>query len=238
MYRKDVNDLSPLRVFERSIHGGLGRGNVGLVLSRAGVGKTAFLVDVALDDLMRDRKVLHVDLEHSAERLREYYDEIFRDLAESMKLEEKSRIRLQIERNRMIHSFLHGTFDMAKVEAALDYMREHVHFDPYCVILDGIPDWANTPGEQIERQLRDIKGMAVRRNVELWLSAQSHRDEERDERGVPVRLVPYLEYVSVAIQLVAQADHVKLQLVKDHDSPHLAELHMELDPKTLLLKWQ
>jgi hypothetical protein len=38
MYRKDVNERSPMRVFEKSIHGGLGRGNVGVVAARAGVG--------------------------------------------------------------------------------------------------------------------------------------------------------------------------------------------------------
>ena len=36
MYRKEVNERSPMRVFESSMHGGLGRGNVGVVVSRAG----------------------------------------------------------------------------------------------------------------------------------------------------------------------------------------------------------
>ncbi len=31
MYRKEVNERSPMRVFEKSMHGGLGRGNVGIV---------------------------------------------------------------------------------------------------------------------------------------------------------------------------------------------------------------
>ena len=64
MHRKELNERSPLRVLEKSIHGGLGRGNVGVIVARKGVGKTAFLVGVALDDLMRDRKVLHVSLNY------------------------------------------------------------------------------------------------------------------------------------------------------------------------------
>ncbi len=52
MYRKEVNERSPMRVFESSIHGGLGRGNVGVVVARPGVGKSALLVQLALDDLM------------------------------------------------------------------------------------------------------------------------------------------------------------------------------------------
>ena len=62
MYRKELNERSPLRLFEHSIHGGLGRGNVGVVVARHGIGKTAFLVGIALDDAMRGRKVLHARL--------------------------------------------------------------------------------------------------------------------------------------------------------------------------------
>ena len=60
MDRKQINDQSPLRILEQSSHGGLGRGNLGVVMARAGVGKTAFLVHIALDTLLRDRKVFHV----------------------------------------------------------------------------------------------------------------------------------------------------------------------------------
>jgi KaiC/GvpD/RAD55 family RecA-like ATPase len=238
MYRKEVHEKSPLRVFERSIHGGLGRGNVGLVISRAGEGKTAFLVDLALDDLMRDRKVVHVATGHSADHLREYYDEIFADLAETMQVEEKDRFRAQIQHNRMIHSFLHGSFDLSKVDSTIGYMKEHFAFEPYCVILDGAPDWEHGSPEDLEFELKAIKTMAARRNVELWLSASAHREEPRDEKGIPLRLKPFFDLVSVAIQLVPAADHIKLQLIKDHDSPAVAELHLELDPRTLLLRWE
>ena len=65
MYRKEVNAQSPLRILERSIHGGLGKGNLGVVMARAGVGKTAFLVQIGLDDLMQEKDVLHVALGQS-----------------------------------------------------------------------------------------------------------------------------------------------------------------------------
>ena len=87
MYRKELNDRSPLRIFENSIHGGLGRGNIGVVVARHGIGKTAFLVGVALDDVMRGKKVLHVALNKTVDHVREFYDELFLDLAHSAGLE-------------------------------------------------------------------------------------------------------------------------------------------------------
>src|SRR5574339_987740 len=106
MYRKEVNERSPMRVFEKSMHGGLGRGNIGVVVARPGVGKTALLVQIALDDLLRDRKVLHISHEHAVDHVRAYYDEIFHDLSTYRKLDQPAAIRLEIERHRLIFSHL------------------------------------------------------------------------------------------------------------------------------------
>src|SRR5689334_16309565 len=99
MYRKDVNERSPLRVFEKSIHGGLGRGNVGVIAAAPGIGKKVLLVQIALDDLLRDRKVLHISHAHPVDRERSYYDELFRDLVETTQLEDPEVVRTTIERN-------------------------------------------------------------------------------------------------------------------------------------------
>src|SRR2546428_7985154 len=123
MYAKQVNDRSPLRIFERSIHGGLGAGNLGVVASRAGVGKTSFLVGIALDDLMRGRKVFHVALEQSVDHVREYYDEIFSDLAQTTHLEDTLRVRIDVERCRHIHTFIGHSFSMVKFKSAVGFLR-------------------------------------------------------------------------------------------------------------------
>ena len=62
LYKKFLNARSPLRLLEKGLHGGLGAGNLGVVLAGHGVGKTAFLVGVALDELLRAGRVLHVCL--------------------------------------------------------------------------------------------------------------------------------------------------------------------------------
>src|SRR3954447_9807303 len=104
MYRNDLNARSPMRVFERSIHGGLGRGNVGVVAAPAGVGKTALLVQIALDDLLRGRKVLHISHEHAVDHVRAYYDEIFHDLSVVSNLADPEAVKLGVERHRLISS--------------------------------------------------------------------------------------------------------------------------------------
>lgn len=235
MYRKEVNKRSPMRVFERSIHGGLGAGNIGVVMARHGVGKTAFLVGLALDDLMRDRKVLHINTEDPAERVREFYDEVFHELAESSGLKDRLHTQLQVERNRMIHTYVGSTFSMDRVRGALGYMREHMDFVPSAMILDGYPRWSETK----EEDLIELKRLASEVGCELWLSAYIHREGQlKDARGVPMDVARFDSYLSVLLELRPDGDHVRLQLLKDHDNANVADLHIELEPNTLLLAWR
>jgi hypothetical protein len=234
MYKKEVNERSPLRVFERSIHGGLGRGNVGVVMSRAGVGKTAFLVDIALDDLMRDRKVLHINIDDAVDRVREFYDEIFADLVDSAKLQERDRIHLAVERNRLIQTFSRDSFAMDKVEQGIALAREHMAFDPDVVIIDGYPSFSVAT----EAQVQQIKDLAKTLDAEVWIAARARRDDERDARGVPQKVARFGDLLSVIVELESAADHVRLNLRKDHDSDPCADVFLELDPRTLLLRWR
>src|SRR4051794_34561518 len=137
MYGKELNERNPWRLFEDSIHGGLGAGNIGVVVARHGIGKTAFLVGIALDDAMRGRKALHVALDKTVDHVREFYDEIFMDLAHSAHLEDLASERLEMERNRMIHTYVGNTFNVDKLRQSITFLREVAHFEPACLILQG-----------------------------------------------------------------------------------------------------
>src|SRR5580698_7703967 len=155
MYRKEVNERSPMRVFEKSMHGGLGRGNVGVVAARTGVGKTPLLVQIALDDLMRDRRVLHISHEHAVDHVRAYYDEIFHDLAAVSKLVNTESVKLDVERHRLIYSLMTqavnqpmslrgGHSSISKILETVTFAREVAHFEPDVIIIFFFDDTAAT----------------------------------------------------------------------------------------------
>jgi archaellum biogenesis ATPase FlaH len=56
MVKQELIQRSPVRIFEKSIHGGLKSGGLGVIASRKGVGKTAVLVQIALDKLMQGKR--------------------------------------------------------------------------------------------------------------------------------------------------------------------------------------
>src|SRR5881394_2823100 len=137
MYGKELNERNPLRLFEHSIHGGLGPGNVGVVVARHGIGKTAFLVGIALDDAMRGRKIIHVSLDKTVGHIREFYDEIFMDLAHSAHLEDIPAERLEMERNRILHTYAGKSFTIDKLRHSINFLKENANFSPDCLILQG-----------------------------------------------------------------------------------------------------
>ena len=99
MLLSEMGQKSPVRIFEKSIHGGLGKGNIGAFMARAGVGKTACLVYLALDDMVRGNKVLHFGVEKNVDKIRAWYNEIANHLGESFHLTDMDRLQEVIEKN-------------------------------------------------------------------------------------------------------------------------------------------
>jgi hypothetical protein len=230
MYAKELNERNPLRLFEHSIHGGLGPGNVGVVVARHGIGKTAFLVGIALDDAMRGRKVLHVSLDKTVDHIREFYDEIFMDLAHSAHLEDLPNERLEMERNRMIHTYAGKSFTIHKLRHSINFLKDYAHFEPTCLILQGFDFERMTLAD-----LEAFRDLAAEFNVELWMSAMTHRGVSSNEHGVPEHIAKLASAISVIVQMSDHSDGVHLSLLKDHDNPNVAKLTLALDPSTMLL---
>ena len=230
MYRKELNERSPLRLFEHSINGGLGRGNIGVVVARHGIGKTAFLVGIALDEAMRERKALHVSLDKTVDHLREFYDEIFMDLAHSAHLEDLPAERLAMERNRIIHTYAGKSFTIHKLGHSINFLKEYARFDPACLILQGF-DFERATLADMEA----FRQLAGEFNAEMWMSAVTHRGVPSNEHGIPQPVAKLASAIAVIVQMADHSDGVQLSLLKDHDNPNVAKLTLALDPSTMLL---
>jgi hypothetical protein len=226
MYRKFLSARSPLRLLERGLHGGLGRGNVGLVLAGPGVGKTSFLVGVALDDLLRGDHVLHVALDQSVSHTRAYYDTVFHELAHSTHLEDEARIHADIDRLRSIRSYAAPGFGPGKLREAVKF-EEEAGIRPGLVVVEGYDVGAASGPE-----MRDMKALAGEIDAELWFSVACP-----DERvpGMPGWIEELGDAISVVLAMEPETEAVALRALREHDNPDVEALRVALDPKTLLL---
>jgi hypothetical protein len=235
MPTNDTQIRSPLRIFEKATDGGLGAGNLGVVLSRHGVGKTAFLVGMAVDALLRGRKVMHISTEESVEHLRAFYFEIFQLICENQRLDNRLERRLDLERNRHILVYNRDDFSLDKLGQSAEFLRENAHFAPDVVIMDGTPRFEHCEQWEIE----GLRNMAREWQAEVWTSSRYYREGQTcDERNVPDEVAKFDDELSVIIQLEPCNDHVRVRLLKSHEQSEMPELNMELDPKTLLLRWR
>lgn len=238
MYRKEVNERSPLRILEKSSHGGLGRGNLGVAMARAGVGKTAFLVHVALDDLMRDRKVLHVSLDSPVDHVKSWYDAVFQDLVKTAELADQAATQELINKNRIIQAYsLHGhgganEFSIAKLKHSVDLLSQHAQFVPDVVMIDAY-DWSRATLEEAA----ELRALAKQMNVELWMTALTHRHQTGPDAPdkVPPPCDRFASLLSLVVFLQPVDKNLSVRLLKDHDNEVVCDTHLVIHPDTMRL---
>ena len=226
MYRKFLNARSPLRLLEKGLHGGRGPGNLGVVIAGHGVGKTSFLVGVALDELLRSGHVLHVSLDETVSHIRAYYDTVFEDLASTAHLEEEARVHREIDRLRSIRVYPNHMLSPSKLREAVKVESE-AGAKPSVLIVEGLDFETIQPDD-----ISDVKSLAEEIAAEIWLSS-AHEDEK--VLGIPASISRLDDLLSVILALEPGNGSVALRALKDHDNPDLSALHVSLDPRTLLL---
>jgi len=231
MVKSELIRRSPLRIFEKSIHGGLGNGNIGVIASRKGVGKTACLVHIATDKLLRGKHVIHVSFSSKVDHIISWYEDIFREIARKRNLESAVDVHDELVKNRVIMNFNQEGLKTEKILKSLRAMIQDGHFAADCIIFDGY-DIEIAEAED----LRAIEDFAKQIDLEVWFSISLKGEEPLfNDQGVPNIVVPYLDSLAVVVTLVYKGDYVHLQVVKDHGTIDLKDMNLKLDPKTLLI---
>jgi hypothetical protein len=232
MHLKELNHRNPLRILDRSVQGGVGAGNLAIVAARAGVGKSGFLTCVALDDLLRGRRVLHVSRKHPVGHVRDFYDEVFADLARTARLEETIVARRRLDENRFIHATQGHAIEYQKLADLVEILRANAQFVPDTMIVDG-HDFA-AEGATLAERLRDL---AREIGAELWMTLRTTRADVSDdwhELPAPVAALGGLPSVIVYLQPAGESVHIRL--LRDHDRSDVEDPGLDLDPQTFLIR--
>ena len=124
---------------------------------------------------------------------------------------------------------------LEKLERSVGFLRGATGFVPSFVIMDGTPRFGKTEAWEME----GVQRLAREWEAEVWTSSHTHREGQRfDARGVPVEIARFDDFLSLIVSLEPTADHIRVRILKDRDRKELAELHLELDPRTLLIRWR
>jgi len=232
MIRKEAILQSPLRILDRSIRGGLGKGHLGVIMAPAGVGKSACLVQIGLDVLLRDKPVLHVAVGQSVEHVSARYDALFDELAARVDLADRRGVRESIAHRRLIWSSLEGAFSPRGLDEALAAFQAHLEVVPCTILVDGF-DWEE-PG--CAATVGAIKASAARIGAEIWMTARDARGRELGRAGGVAPLSDdCAALVDVGIFLEPHGRHARLTVVKDFERFPATDVALVLEGGTLRL---
>lgn len=230
---QELNALSPLRAFDQSLGGGLGKGNLGVLVSRHGIGKTACLVHLATDKLFRNEHIIHVSFSGNVEHVINWYKEVFRQISEGRSLEDAASIYNEILANRVVMNFSQDNVPIDKVLTSLETLIRQGSFHADAIMFDGYKLTVAS-----EEDIRKIKRFATDMHLEVWFSVSPIRpDVVYDENGVPDTILKYKKLIDVLIGLKYNeaTDRVIMTLVKHGDLYDVQPMRVSLDPKTMLI---
>ena len=227
MWEKKLLETTPLGVLDAELERGATPGRTAAVVARAGVGKTAFLVQLALAESLRDRKVFHVAINQSANRVRDFYDELATRWADAAHAPSRDVLRLAAERNRQVHCYTGHTFTPARMGEALRFLAENVEFLPELVVVDGLAP-TTLSAEWLEA-LRDTVASA---GAELWVAVVT--GDRAAQVRIPPDVEPFASHFDLLLLLEPADGRVGLHVLKG--LPSTSRLSsLVLDPRTMLV---
>ena len=230
---KSFASISPLKLLEQSPgQKSLGDGNIGVLIARAGVGKTACLIHMALHKLFEGEPMVHVSVGDTPEKISAYYHVIFSDLAKAIEEYDIEDCLLKMDRGKVVLSYMDDNFDLARLGRNLKNLKESLFFYPKFVIIDGI-NFASARRELFV----GIKKLAEQFNVEMWLSALTHRHmaTEVNKNGIPYPCDKVDDLFNIIMYMNPDKDGLFLSLLKDHGGYISKDIKVKLDPTTFLL---
>jgi len=230
MLKKEIIYRNPLLNLGYEHEDILPNGGLGAVLAHAGVGKTALLVQVALNMMIREESVLHVSLQDAVGKVDVWYRELFRNIAGNFTELEVQEYWNKIQSYRFIMTFRVESFSVPILEERLTDLLQQNIFKPHTVIIDGL-----RLDEAGRDQLVLLQELAKKYSMRIWFTVHAHRHERPAENGLPVFFLNVIDLFDVIVQLEAKGDEVYIKAVKGQ-SPGAKQDSLVLDPATMLIK--
>jgi hypothetical protein len=229
MLKKDLVLKNPLRLLGHDSDDVLIDGGFGVVMARAGVGKTAIGVQLAINSQLRHQNVLHIGLNDPVQKVCLWYDEVLRNLISQYEVPQEERLWEVILPHRFIMTFKVESFSVPILEERLTDLIEQGIFVPKMVLIDGFPF-----DNEIRTSLEDLKSLSREMGFHVWFTMNIHRHKTPGPDGFAPEFSVVKDLFDVAIQLIPDENEVLVRALKGIDGT--SDSHqLRLNPSTLLL---
>ena len=221
MIEHELTGRSPLRAFDPPGESAAA-GRTALVVARAGTGKTAFLVQVAIDALLRGQPVLHASWGETLAHVKSWYEGVWRDLCAGLPAAAARVAWERFEPRRMLMTFRAGSGTVERLVERLATLEEDGGFAPRLLVVDGF-----RLDEKLRADAERLAKVAGERSLDVWLAARTPHDTD----DAATAAAPVAELFGTIVALEPGPDAVTLRPLKA--AATLPTLR--LDPRTMLL---
>ncbi|MBW1897576.1 MAG: cytoplasmic protein [Deltaproteobacteria bacterium] len=202
----------------------------GAVLARAGVGKTSFLVQIALNAMLRHKRVLHISLHDPVNKINLWYKEIFQLLTKKFGVDQDRQLWETILPFRFILTMKVDGFSILRLEERLRDLTEQNIFLPKMIIIDGLPF-----DESTQNTFLDLKSLVKDLDAHVWFTARTHRHESPHADGLPIQMAEVKDLFDTIILLRPEGNNICINSLKGGATDsHTTKL--EVDPSTMLIR--
>jgi len=225
MQKQDIILKSPLgRMAEDTCNR---EGSLFALLARNGVGKTAFLVQLALNAMARDRNVLHISLSDPVKKVTLRYRELFDSLVDRDTEGDINELWHAMLLHRFIMTFRKTSFSVPRFKERLTDLTAQEIFTPHLLIIDGL-----TFDEGAGEQLTALRELAQNNACPVWFSITTHRDEATNEQGMPLSFAQVSDFFDTVLALKPEGSATSIETVQGRfETPAVI-----LDPSSMLIK--
>lgn len=223
MVKQDLIERSPVRNFEKLLEGGVKEGEIGLIASKKGLGKTSILVQLAIDTLLQGKAVVHVSFNQQANHVMTWYENIFSEQAKRKNLDKPSEVKAELVSKRIVLNFNQETVRTTQVIKTIRALAES-GIKAESIIIDGF-DFSKA----LPEELKQMKTFAEETKATVWYSANAELDNNEISS-----LTEYEKLLDVILFLEPGQDGIQIKVIKEHGKKNIST-DLKLDVKTLLL---
>lgn len=223
MDNKELIDRSPVRFFESATNGGLKAGEIGAITSKKGLGKTSVLVQIGMDYLLQDKKIVHISFDQQKDWAMAWYEDIFAEITKKKNILHLDEVKSEVLKNRIILNFNQDIISGKQIVSTLEALSAGgIKID--ALVIDGM-DFSRVTEDTIS----SLKDYAKKAGLTVWFGVST------DETQVKKMFAPAIaSNIDAVIYLEQKPDSIQMQVLKirGEEKP---ECNIKLDSKTLLM---
>jgi len=187
-YEKSVRNVVPTNweVINDLADGGLGKGELGVFVAPAGIGKSWALINVGAEAIKRGLKVIHYTLELNESYVGLRYDSIFSGIGVQdlrYHLEDIKKVISKLKGQLIVKQYSTKTASVPTLSGHIEKCRMQ-GIVPDLVIVD-YADLLSGKGRERRIELgniyEDLRGLAGEQNLPIWTASQANRSSLTDD---------------------------------------------------------